>query len=181
MKRILFLLMTILLGMNVSFASEKESKKDAENRALYEEAVEAMKDNKFVIKFHTLDGKRKRIRLDELTNYVVLDGNSVKYQNDNGRRWYRADYGGHLHFPEIYEGEASDIEMNVDKKGNITYSMLMMCKGRAVTHKLKMKITIKKGSNKCEVVWINKRYGNVKSYLYGNVYPIGAAEIRRAV
>ena len=43
MKRMLFLLMTILLGMNVSFASDKESKKDAENMALYEQAVKAVK------------------------------------------------------------------------------------------------------------------------------------------
>lgn len=75
MKRMLFLLMTILLGMNVSFASDKESKKDAENMALYEEAVKAVKEKKFVVKYHTTDVKEYRYepavrkRLNSLTNF----------------------------------------------------------------------------------------------------------------
>ena len=39
----------ILIGVNVSFASNKKEKKKAENMALYEKAVKAMEDNKFVI------------------------------------------------------------------------------------------------------------------------------------
>ena len=69
MKRILFLLAMILIGVNVSFASNKKEKKKAENMALYEKAVKAMEDNKFVIKIHTLEGRRSRIWLDELTNF----------------------------------------------------------------------------------------------------------------
>jgi uncharacterized protein YxeA len=42
MKRILFLLAMILIGVNVSFASNKKEKKDAENMALYEQAVKAV-------------------------------------------------------------------------------------------------------------------------------------------
>ena len=58
MKRILFLLAMILIGVNVSFASNKKEKKKAENMVLYEKAVKAMEDNKFVIKIHTLEGRR---------------------------------------------------------------------------------------------------------------------------
>ena len=58
MKRILFLLAMILIGVNVSFASNKKEKKKAENMVLYEKAVKAMEDNKFVIKIHTLKGRR---------------------------------------------------------------------------------------------------------------------------
>ena len=60
MKRILFLLAMILIGVNVSFASNKKEKKDAENMALYEKAVKAVQDKKFVVKFHTDDKRFSR-------------------------------------------------------------------------------------------------------------------------
>ena len=185
MKRLLFLLMTILLGMNVSFASDKESKKNAENMALYEQAVKAMEDNKFVIKFHTLEGRRSRIRLDEQTNFFILDGEYTTYQYDTGRRWYGTDImggGRHYDYPDIYEGKASDIKIKVDDKGTVKSYVSTILKGRTdiiVVYKLDIRVILKKGSNECKVMWKDK--GNPQEIYYGTVHPIGTAEIRKAI
>lgn len=185
MKRILFLLAMILIGVNVSFASNKKEKKKAENMVLYEKAVKAMEDNKFVIKIHTLEGRRSRIRLDELTNYFILDGESTLYQFDSGRRWYGTDImGGGLHYdyPDMFDGKASDVNMEVDNKGNVTFFVSTVLKGRKkiiVTYKPDMKIILKEGSNKCKVLW--KEEGLPQEIYYGTIHPIGETEIRKAI
>lgn len=185
MKRILFLLTMILIGVNVSFASNKKEKKNAENMALYEKAVKAMEDNKFVIKFHTLEGRRNRARLDELTNYFILDSESTLYQFDSGRRWYGTDImGGGLHYdyPDMYEGKASNVKMDVDNKGNVTFFVSTILKGRrdiVVTYKLDIKITLKEGSNECKVIWKDK--GRPNEIYYGTIHPIGAVQLRKAI
>ena len=185
MKRILFLLTMILIGVNVSFASNKKEKKNAENMALYEKAVKAMEDNKFVIKFHTLEGRRNRARLDELTNFFMLDGEATLYQFDSGRRWYGTDImGGGLHYdyPDMYDGKASDIKMEIDNKGNVTFFVATILKGRRdiiVTYKPDMKIILKKGSNECKVLW--KEQGVPRQIIYGTIHPIGAVQLRKAI
>ena len=70
MKRILFLLAMILIGANVSFASNKKEKRKAENMALYEKAVKAVQEKKFVVKYHTVDGRNRRLKLNGLTNFL---------------------------------------------------------------------------------------------------------------
>lgn len=179
MKRILFLLMTILLGMNVSFASDKESKKEAENRALYEEAVKAIQEKKFVVKFHTTDVKgyrhepAVRKRLNSLTNFLVVDGNTTLSQYDNGRRLYGFNSIGtpNYHAPKAKEGKVSDVSVQIDAKGKVT-CILSYDDTPKITE-----ITFKKGSNECTI--IVKFKGN-KSYSWGTIHPIGGTEIRRA-
>lgn len=179
MKRMLFLLMTILLGMNVSFASDKESKKDAENMALYEEAVKAVKEKKFVVKYHTTDVKEYhyepavRKRLNSLTNFLVVDGNTTLSQYDNGRRIYGFNSVGtpNYHAPKAKEGKVSDVSVQIDAKGKVT-CILSYNNNSEITE-----ITFKKGSNECTIIVKSK---GIKRYSWGTIHSIGGTEIRRA-
>lgn len=185
MKKFIFLLAVLLLGVGTSFASDKKGEKDAENMALYEQAVKAMEDNKFIIKFHTFEGRRNRARLNQLTNFFVLDGEYISYQYDTGRRWYGTDImggGRHYDYPDIYEGKASNIKIEVDDKGNVTFFVSTILKGRkyiTVVYKLDIKVTLKEGSNECKVIWKDK--GNPRQIYYGTIHPVGATEIRKAI
>ncbi|MBR5193894.1 MAG: DUF4251 domain-containing protein [Bacteroidaceae bacterium] len=183
MKRILFLLTMILIGVNVSFASNKKEKKDAENMALYEKAVKAVQDKKFVVKFHTDDGKsyksdrNVRRRLNSLTNFLMVDGNTTFRQFDDGRRVLGHSHGGGVHFnyPEIKEGTVSEVNVNVDDKGKVTCTLLTKQEGKS---DYVVEITFKKGSNECTIK--GGRKGN-KSTSWGTIHPIGETEIRKAI
>ena len=183
MKRILFLLTMILIGVNVSFASNKKEKKDAENMALYEKAVKAVQEKKFVVKFHTDDGKRFRSdrnvrrRLNSLTNFLMVDGNTTLRQFDDGRRLLGHYHGGGAYFdyPEIKEGTVSDVNVKVDDKGKVTCTLLTKREGEP---DYVVEITFEKGSNECTIK--GGRKGN-KSTSWGTIHPIGETEIRKAI
>ena len=181
MKRMLFLLMTILLGMNVSFASDKESKKDAENMALYEQAVKAVKEKKFVVKYHTVDGRNRRLKLNGLTIFFMLNGNTTYRQHDDGRRFWGFSNGGFPNYesPKMIEGSVSDenVSIIIDAQGKVTCSILYKSDKGKVFDKV-MEISFKKGSNECTVKW--KSRGN-KSTSWGTIHPICETEIRKAI
>lgn len=180
MKRILFLLTMILIGVNVSFASNKKEKKDAENMALYEKAVKAVQEKKFVVKFHTSDESSKRRRLDEQSNFVLIDEKSTMYQYDDGRRWYGHNHGGIPNYssPDLFEGEVTDVNWEIDNKGNVTCSVSTSYEEMRYNN-ADMKITLKHGSNKCKVIM--KKEGCPKLLYYGTIHPIGETEIRKAI
>lgn len=187
MKRILFLLAMILIGVNVSFASNKKEKKDAENMALYEQAVKAVQEKKFVVKFHTTDKRfsrayhGRRMRLNPLTNFFMLDGNVTLSQQDNGRRSWGYSHGGFPNYesPKMIEGSVSDenVDIEIDAKGKVTCSILYKSDNGEIYDRV-MEICFKKGSNECTIKW--KRRGN-KSTSWGTIHPIGETEIRKAI
>lgn len=187
MKRILFLLTMILIGVNVSFASNKKEKKKAENMALYEKAVKAVQERKFVVKYHTDDvnssriDRGKRRRLNPLTNFFMLDGNTTLRQVDDGRRVLGTYPGGapFFDYPVMHEGTISDenVDVKVDAKGRVIFSILYKSDKGKIFDKV-MEISFKKGSNECTI--IGGRKSN-KSTSWGTIHPIGETEIRKAI
>jgi hypothetical protein len=176
MKRILFLLAMILIGVNVSFASNKKEKK-AENMALYEQAVKAVQEKKFVVKFHTYDGPKRRIKVNNLTNFLMVDGNSTLRQYDDGRRFWGYANGGFPNYesPKMKEGYVSDVLVDIDKNGKVVCTLLYRTEGKPDSF---TEIVFKKGSNKCTMI---RHSRGLKSYSWGTIHPIGETEIRKAI
>jgi hypothetical protein len=82
----------------------------------------------------------------------------------------------------MFDGKASDVNMEVGNKGNVTFFVSTVLKGRTkilVTYKPDMKIILKEGSNKCNVLW--KEEGLPQEIYYGTIHPIGETEIRKAI
>ena len=181
MKRILFLLAMILIGVNVSFASNKKEKRKAENMALYEKAVKAVQEKKFVVKYHTVDGRNRRLKLNGLTNFFMLNGNTTYRQHDTGRRYWGFSNGGFPNYeaPEMKEGSVSDenVSIKIDDQGKVTCSIFYKSDKGKVFDTV-MEISFKKGSNECTVKWKSK--GN-NSTSWGTIHPIGETEIRKAI
>lgn len=105
--------------------AEKEAKKaaeDAENMAWFDQAVQALNDQKFVLEADRIEFKRGRfVYVTPSTNFVSMDGNRATIQLAfNGAASGPNGIGG-----ITVDGTASNVEMKTDKKGNVTFSMMV--------------------------------------------------------
>ena len=171
MKRVLLLLAVLLFsaGSGTMMAqqdkaaekaakkAEKEARKaaeEAENMALFEQAVQALNDKDFVLEADRVEFKRGRfVYVTPSTNFVSMDGNRATIQ---------LAFNGGI----TVEGNASNVEMKTDKKGNITFSM--MVQGVAVSANVTFRMV--KGSNKCTAT-VSPNFNSNRISFTGTLYP----------
>ena len=184
MKRILFLLSMLWVSMISIFAQvEIEVEKKTVKERLYQEAVDALEQQRFVITFHTEDwGSSLRLALDGRRNFMIIDGQKGFFQTnvDPDFSYKNVDRGVGLTPLKMLESDVVKTEKKCDKKGDILYTVVL--KGGnlvGVKNAKEAKITLKKGSNDV-VVMVKYRGGNT-SYKKGSLYPIDAANIERGM
>lgn len=178
MKRVFLLLAVLLFSAGTMMAqqnkaaekaakkAEKEAKKAAEaaqENALFEQAVQALKDRDFVLEADRVEFKRGRfIYVTPSTNFVSMKGDKATIQLA-----FNGAYSGPNGIGGItVDGTTNNVEMKTDKKGNITYSM--MVQGAAVSASVTFRMV--KGTNKCTAT-VSPNFNSNRVSFTGNLYP----------
>ena len=188
MKRILLFLTILMIGI-VSVSAEKgtKNKKEDSKEALYKEAVEALDQQRFVVTFHTAE-QGMRIDLDSRRNFLIIDGQKGFFQINDGEDFSKRYKSGGVGLAplEMLESDVVKAEKKCDKKGNITYTVLLKGKNHIrVKNAKEAKITLKKGSNDV-LVKIKHSGGGVSrrsdtSVYTGSLHPADAVNLERGV
>lgn len=177
MKKVLVLL-AVLLSVTGCMSSrqnqttdpaqqaDKEAKKaadEAAQMALFEQAVQALKARDFVLEAERVEFKRGRFAyVTPSTNFVSLNGNKATIQLAfNGAFAGPNGIGG-----ITVDGTASNVEMKTDKKGNVTFSM--MVQGVAVSANVTFRLI--KGANKCTAT-VSPNFNSNRISFTGYLYP----------
>ena len=157
MKRVLLLLAVLLFSAGTMMAqqdkaaekaakkAEKEAKKAAEaaeQMALFEQGVPALKEKDFVLEAERVE----RATIQLAFNTAAAGPNGI---------------GG-----ITVDGSASNIEMKTDKKGNVTFSM--MVQGVAVSANVTIRMV--KGTNKCTAT-VSPNFNSNRISFTGYLYP----------
>lgn len=178
MKKVFLLFAVLLFGAGPLMAqqdkttdkatkkAEKEAKKaaeEAEQMALFDQAVQALKSRDFVLEADRVEFKRGRfVYVTPNTNFVSMDGDKATIQLAfNGAFSGPNGIGG-----ITVDGNASSVEMKTDKKGNITFTM--MVQGVAVSANVTFRMV--KGSNKCTAT-VSPNFNSNRITFTGYLYP----------
>ena len=179
MKRVLFLLAVLLFSAGTTMmaqqdkAAEKAAKKAekearkaaeaAEQMALFEQGVQALKDKDFVLEAERVEFKRGQfVYVTPSTNFVSMNGDRATVQ----LAFNTAASGPNGIGGITVDGSASNIEMKTDKKGNVTLSM--MVQGVAVSANVTIRMV--KGTNKCTAT-VSPNFNSNRISFTGYLYP----------
>lgn len=152
--------------------AEKEAKKaaeDAQQMALFDQAVQALNDQTFVLEADRIEFKRGRfVYVTPSTNFVSMDG---------GRATIQLAFNGAASGPNgiggiTVDGTASNVEMKTDKKGNVTFSM--MVQGIAVSANVTIRMV--KGTNKCTAT-VSPNFNSNRLSFTGYMYPADQSNV----
>ena len=178
MKRVLLLLAVLLFSAGAMMAqqdkaagkaakkAEKEAKKAAEaaeQAALFEQGLQALKEKDFVLEAERVEFKRGQfVYVTPSTNFVSMKGDRATIQ----LAFNTAAAGPNGIGGVTVEGSASNIEMKTDKKGNVTFSM--MVQGVAVSANVTIRMV--KGTNKCTAT-VSPNFNSNRISFTGYLYP----------
>ncbi len=184
MKKVALLFVLLLLGLTPSIAqqgkvadkaakqTEKAARKaaeEAEEYAMFERAVQALKDKEFVLEAERVEFKRGSfVYVTPSTNFVSVNGDKATIQlafnvpvsGPNGM-------GG-----VTLDGTVSGVVLKEDKKGNISYEMNVQ--GAAVLARVTLRMA--KGTNKCTATVLPNFNSNRISFM-GELYPAGESTV----
>ncbi|MDR2921238.1 MAG: DUF4251 domain-containing protein [Tannerella sp.] len=121
--------------------AEKEAQ-EAQDKIWYDAAVKSLNDREFVLEADRVNFRGGRfIYVTSNTNFVSMHGDKATIQMA-----FNSPYAGPNGIGGItVDGTASNIKMDTDSKGNVTFSM--MVQGVAVSANVTLRMT--NGSNKC--------------------------------
>ena len=144
------------MGATTSFAqneSDKETrkarkeaekaKKEAEEMALFAEAFKALNDGYFVLEADRVEFRRgTNVYVSPNTNFIsMVDEKATIQLNSTGAAFSGPNGIGGI----TVDGNVSNISLKQDRKGNITYNMMVQGVGVSATVTIRMS----KGSNFC--------------------------------
>ena len=174
MKRVLLLLAVLLFSAGTMMAqqdkaaekaakkAEKEAKKAAEaaeQMALFEQGVQALKEKDFVLEAERVEFKRGQfVYVTPSTNFVSMKGDRATIQ----LAFNTAAAGPNGIGGITVDGSASNIEMKTDKKGNV------MLQGVAVSANVTIRMV--KGTNKCTAT-VSPNFNSNRISFTGYLYP----------
>ncbi len=181
MKKVVLLLVILFTAVGVGMAqqvdktskkaekaakkAEKAAKKaaeEAEEMALFEKAVRALETRDFVLEADRVEFKRGSYAfVTPSTNFVSMKGEKATVQ---------LAFNGALSGPNgiggiTVEGEATNVKMSTDKRGNVSFSM--MVQGTAISASVTIRMV--KGSNKCTAT-VNPNFSSNRLSFTGNLY-----------
>ena len=183
MKKIVLLLAVLLFGAGSMMAqqdksaekaakqAEKEAKKaekaakkaaeEAEANALFEQAVQALKNKDFVLEADRIEFKRG-------TNFVSVKGEKATIQLA-----FNTPAAGPNGIGGItVDGTTSGVQMKTDKKGNVMYEMNVQ--GVAVSARVTFRMA--KGTNKCTAT-VSPNFNSNRISFTGNLYPSSESNV----
>lgn len=164
MKTVLILLTSMLLVVGCKTQQDPvvQAIQDAENKALFDKAVSALDNQNFVLEADRLTFKYGRsTSVDASTNFVLVEGDRATVQIA-----FNSAYAGPNGIGGItVEGKTSNVKLEADKKGNISYSM--MVQGVAIS--ANVSIFMINGTNQCSAIVTPNFSGNIITFT-GSLY-----------
>lgn len=188
MKKIIyFIAMALLCSMTITLQAqeandkaaekaakkaEKEAKKAAEKaaqEALFQQALLAINNKNFVLEADRVEGKRGQfVYVNSNTNFVAVNGDEATVQLAlNGAFSGPNGVGG-----ITVEGKTSKVEIEQDKKGNVSFSM--MVQGVGISAQLTFRMA--KGSNECTATILPNFNSNRVSFT-GKILPTAQSTV----
>ena len=168
-------------------AQEVKAEEKSIKESLHEEAVKALEQQRFVVTFHAGEwGSSRRIDLDSRRNFLMIDGQKAFFQKSVDEDFSYGHITGGIGLTplKMLESDVVKTEKKCDKKGNITYTVMLKGKDLVgVKNAKEARITLKKGSNDVEVHvkynagGVSRRAGS--SVYIGSLHQIDAAAIER--
>lgn len=145
MRTILFLLALITLvltGCKTSKDPIATAAKEAEQKMLFDMAVQALNDREFVLEADRITFKYGRqAYVSPNTNFISMSGDEATIQLA-----FNSPYAGPNGIGGItVDGSVSNVKMKTDKKGNVSYSMNVMGAGVSAT----VTFDLIAGTNQC--------------------------------
>lgn len=152
--------------------AEKEAKKAAEKaaqEALFQQALLAINNKDFVLETDRVEGKRGQfVYVSSNTNFVAVKADEATVQLAlNGAFSGPNGVGG-----ITVEGKTSKVEIEQDKKGNVSFSM--MVQGVGISAQLTFRMT--KGSNECTATILPNFNSNRISFT-GKILPTAQSTV----
>lgn len=153
----------MLTGCKTTHDPARIAEREAEEKAWYDSAIQALNDLEFVLEADRINFKRGRfVYVSSNTNFVSVHGNKATIQMS-----FNSPYAGPNGIGGItVDGVASNIKMDTDKKGNTTFSM--MVQGAAVSANVMLRMTY--GSNKCTAT-VSPNFSGNRIEFTGILYP----------
>lgn len=136
--------------------------KEAEQKAWYAKAVQALNDRRFVLEANQVTFKRGNfVYVNSNTNFVSLHDDKATIQLA-----FNSPYAGPNGIGGItVDGSASNIKTDTDSKGNVTISMSVMGVGVSASVVIRMS----NGSNRCSATVYPNFNSNVITFS-GDLY-----------
>lgn len=152
--------------------AEKEAKKAAEKaaqEALFQQALLAINNKDFVLEADRVEGKRGQfVYVSSNTNFVAVKDDEATVQLAlNGAFSGPNGVGG-----ITVEGKTSKVEIEQDKKGNVSFSMVVQ--GVGISAQLTFRMT--KGSNECTATILPNFNSNRISFT-GKILPTAQSTV----
>lgn len=183
LKKLCLLLIVVLMGATTSFAqneSDKETrkarkeaekaKKEAEEMALFAEAFKALNDGYFVLEADRVEFRRgTNVYVSPNTNFIsMVDEKATIQLNSTGAAFSGPNGIGGI----TVDGNVSNISLKQDRKGNITYNMMVQGVGVSATVTIRMS----KGSNFCTAM-VSPNFNGNRMNFTGYLYPFDKSDI----
>ena len=189
MKRLLFLLSMLWVGIAGISAQEVKAEGKSIKESLHEEAVKALEQQRFVVTFHAGEwGSSRRIDLDSRRNFLMIDGQKAFFQKSVDEDFSYGHITGGIGLTplKMLESDVVKTEKKCDKKGNVLYTVLLNGRSIAEVKNVKeAKVILKQGSNDVMVEIKYKGGGRGRragsSVYTGSLHPIGAVAIERGI
>jgi hypothetical protein len=164
MKTYVFPFIAIILLLSGCKAKDPLVKQaqQAEDKMWHDKAVQALNDLEFVLEADRITFKYGRFTyVNSNTNFISVHGDRATIQMA-----FNSPYAGPNGIGGItVDGMVSNVKVNADKKGNITYSMSVQ--GTAVS--ADVRIWIPNGSNRCDAE-VNPTFNSGRISFSGNMY-----------
>ena len=164
MKRVLLLLAVLLFSAGTMMAQQDKAAEKAAKKAEKEaKKAAALKEKDFVLEAERVEFKRGQfVYVTPSTNFVSMKGDRATIQ----LAFNTAAAGPNGIGGITVDGSASNIEMKTDKKGNVTFSM--MVQGVAVSANVTIRMV--KGTNKCTAT-VSPNFNSNRISFTGYLYP----------
>lgn len=186
MKKIIVLLMLVFIGASTTIyaqesksesrRAERKAQRDAEKarekmeeERAYADAVQAIKDRKFVMEVDRVTFKRGRSAyVTANTNFILLNGEKASVQVAfNGAFAGPNGIGG-----VTVDGRVGDIKTTTDKKGNVSCSFNVMGVGISA----QVSIRLAHGSSNVSAT-INPNFNSNRLSLDGKLIPLSESSV----
>lgn len=168
MKQIIVCVMAAVLFASCSTLSPQEkdaakAQQEAQDLAWYNLAIDAVKARDFILEADRIDFRRGNfVYVQPNVNFVSLKDNRATVQLAFSHRMAGPNGIGGV----TVEGLASNVKYEEDKKGNITFSM--MVQGTGISAQVMIKMV--KGTNKCTAT-VTPNFNSNRISFSGNLYP----------
>ena len=179
MKKIVLLLAVLLFGAGSMMAQQdksaekaaKQAEKEAKKaeKAVFEQAVQALKNKDFVLEADRIEFKRGSfVYVTPNTNFVSVKGEKATIQLA-----FNTPAAGPNGIGGItVDGTTSGVQMKTDKKGNVMYEMNVQ--GVAVSARVTFRMA--KGTNKCTAT-VSPNFNSNRISFTGNLYPSSESNV----